>query len=78
MGNLWSCFHDSTTVYLHHQDFNETLGEKVRCCMLLWINPGSHTLKKQKLYSHLPLTSQIIQIKWARHIGTAGEVKGNS
>ena len=46
MGILSSCNHVSTTVWLHHLDFNKTLGEKARwkllkdtaCCfgLVLW------------------------------------------
>ena len=30
MGILLSCSYVSTTVWMHHMDFDETLGEKVR------------------------------------------------
>ena len=37
--------------------------------MLFWTIPGSSNPKKQKLYSHLSLISQIILVGWASHVG---------
>ena len=54
-GFLQSCSCVSTTVWLHHLNFNEMPGINRGCCGLFWTNPKSCILQTAFVW---PLTSQ--------------------
>ena len=79
---LLSGNHVNTTVWLLYLDFSEMLREKVRCklhkdtvCCFEQIQEGASD--KKQLNSHLLPILQSIPLTWAKHAGTAGEIRTN-
>ena len=63
--------------------FNEIPGEKLDENYAMMFHPALNKswklyLTKKQLYGHLPPISQTIQVKRAKHVGLAVEVKTNS
>ena len=87
MWNLSSCSYESTTVWLHHLDFREMLGEKIKwelyndddaaaCCFAQILEAAPY-----KIAAERPLTSHHTNhpSKMNNNMqGTDGEVRMNS